>query len=129
MVVLRSGEEDLGFAEEQRLLLGFVADVQHRDVGPDAPGLALPALGIGPDEPVSCHSEVEAVAVDLLCLRQAQRQAAHIVRVSHRGSLRSDLNRHATFIPPVAVAKIKDESASLADSPPVGAASWVRYPC
>ena len=33
VVVARSGEEDLGLAEEKGLLLGLVADVQHRDVG------------------------------------------------------------------------------------------------
>jgi hypothetical protein len=86
VVVPGSGEEDLGLAQQQCLLLGFVADVQHRDVGPDQPGLALPALGIGPDEPIACHAEVEAVAVDLLHVRQRKRQAAHVVGGSHRGS-------------------------------------------
>ena len=40
MAVLRGGEEDLRFTEQQRLLLGLVANVEHRDIGPDAPGLA-----------------------------------------------------------------------------------------
>jgi hypothetical protein len=89
VVVLRGGEEDLGLAEQQGLLLGLVADVEHRDVGPDEPGLALPALGIGPDEPASGDAEVEAVTVDFLHLRQGERQAAHVVGGGHRGSLRS----------------------------------------
>ena len=45
-VVAGRGEEDLGFAEEQGLLLGLIAHVQHRDVGPDDPALAGLSLGV-----------------------------------------------------------------------------------
>src|SRR5262249_54073550 len=80
------GEEEPRLAEEQGLLLGLVADEQHRDVAADDPWLSRPALGIGPDEPLAAHPEVEAVAVDLLHARQGQRQAAHVVGVSHGGA-------------------------------------------
>jgi len=36
--------------------------------------LARPALGIGPDEPLAAHPEVEAVAVDLFHPGQGQRR-------------------------------------------------------
>src|SRR5215472_16349003 len=85
-VVPGRGEEDPRLAEQQRLLLSFVADIQHRDIGTDHPGLPGRPLGIGPDEPLAAHPEVEAVAVDLLHLRQRQRQAAHVVGVGHQGS-------------------------------------------
>jgi len=72
-VVAGRGEEDLGLAEQQSLLLGLVADEQHRDVGPDEPRLARSALGVGPDEPLVGHPEVEAVALDLRHIRQGER--------------------------------------------------------
>ena len=59
MVVLRGGEEDVRLTEQERLFFCFVADVEHRDVGPDASGLALPALRVGPDEPASGYPEID----------------------------------------------------------------------
>src|SRR5262249_10570657 len=59
---------------------------QHRDVGPDDPGPARRPLRIGPHEPLAAHPEIEAVTVDLLHLRQLERQAAHVVGVSHRST-------------------------------------------
>src|SRR5262249_37477565 len=48
---------------------------------------ARAALRIGPDEPLVAHPEVEAVAVDLLHVRQRQCEAAHVVGIGHRGFL------------------------------------------
>ena len=87
--VLRGGEEEVRLTQEQRLLLGLVAHVEHGDVRPDPPGLARLVLGIGPDETPAAHPEVKAVAVDLLHLWQRQRQAAHVRVVSHQAVLSS----------------------------------------
>ena len=46
-------------------------------------GLPGRALGVGPDEALVAHPEVEAVAVDLLHVRQRERQPAYVVGVSH----------------------------------------------
>jgi hypothetical protein len=97
-VVSRVGEKDGGLAEQQRLLLGFVAHVQHRDVGPDAPRLPWQALGIGPHEAPAADPEVEALAVDLLHLGQRQCQAAHVGDVSHRALLIRTLVRSTTAV-------------------------------
>jgi hypothetical protein len=59
------GEEAFRLAEQQRLLLRLVADVQYGDVGPDDPRLTWSALGVGPDESFAGDAEIEAVAVDL----------------------------------------------------------------
>src|SRR5262245_45993231 len=82
-VVAGVGEEYVGLAEQQRLLLCLVADEQHGDVGPDEPWPARKALGIGPDEPLVRHPEVEAVAVYLDHVREGQGQPADVVGVSH----------------------------------------------
>jgi predicted ATPase len=82
-VVRGRREEDVGLTQKQRLLLGFVADVQHRDVGPDDARSTRDAFRVRPDEPLVADPEVEAVAVDLDHVRQRQRQAADIVGVSH----------------------------------------------
>ena len=85
-VVAGRGEELVRLAEQQGLLLGLVADVEHRDVGPDAPRLTRQPLGVGPDETLAADAEVEAVAVDLRHVRQGKRQTAHVIGVSHRGT-------------------------------------------
>ena len=78
----KSGE---ALAEQQGLLLRFVTDVQHRDVGADDALPARSALGIGPDEPLVGDPEVETVAVDLHDVGQGEGQLADVVGVSHRG--------------------------------------------
>src|SRR3989440_816339 len=82
-VVAGRGEEGLGLAQQQSLLLRLVAHVQHGDVGPDGTWPARSALGIGPDEPLVADPEVEAFAVDLDHVRQRQCQPADILGISH----------------------------------------------
>jgi hypothetical protein len=78
--------------------------LKHRDVDPDAPALARPALGVRPDEPVTADPEVEAVAVDLLHVRQGKRQAAHVIGVRTRDR-RRDMPSAPTR-PPICVGEV-----------------------
>jgi hypothetical protein len=82
-------KEQPRLAQQQRLLLRLIADVEHRDIGPQDPALARLAFGIGPDEPLAADPEVEAVAVDLLHVRQRQRQPAHVLGISHAAQART----------------------------------------
>jgi hypothetical protein len=84
-VVAGRGEERLGLAQQKCLLLGLVTNEQHRDVGPDQPRLARPALRVGPHEALVAHPEVKAVAVNLLHVRQGECEPTNVVGVSHRG--------------------------------------------
>jgi hypothetical protein len=59
-----------------------------RDVAPDQPRLARPALRVGPHETLAGHSEVKAVAVNLLHVRQAECEPTNVVGVSHRDGFR-----------------------------------------
>ena len=59
------------------------------NIGPQHPALARLAFGIGPDEPPAADPEVEAIAVDLLHVRQRQRQPAHVVGISHKDQART----------------------------------------
>jgi len=87
-VVGGRGEEHGGLAEQESLLLGLVTDVEHRDVGPQHPGPARSALGLGPDEALVGHPEVEAVAVDVRHMRQRVCCASYVIGVGHRGPSR-----------------------------------------
>jgi hypothetical protein len=77
-------KEGLRLAQQKCLLLSLIADEQHRDVGPDQPRLAQSALRVGPDETLATHPEVKPVALNLLHVRQAEREPMHVVGVSHR---------------------------------------------
>src|SRR4051812_3761527 len=58
-------EEEVGLAQEERLLLVLVADEQHRDVGSDDTRHAWLALRKGPDERFAPYPEVEPGARNL----------------------------------------------------------------
>jgi hypothetical protein len=60
-VVGRHGEEELRLTEQQGLLLGLVAHVQHSDVPPDDPSPTRHPLGVRPDETLARDTEVEAL--------------------------------------------------------------------
>jgi len=85
-LVGRCGEEQVRFAEQQRLPFGLVADVQDGDVGAQHPALPGYALRIGPDEPAPAHPEVETVAADLLDAVEGEGEPPDVLRVSHRGT-------------------------------------------
>ena len=83
-LVARGGEEGIGLTEEQRLPLLLVAHEQHRDVGADHSGPARSSLGVGPDEPLVAHPEVEPLAGHFHHVWQRTGQPADVVGVSHR---------------------------------------------
>src|ERR1700722_9131499 len=82
-VVAGRAEEQVRFAEDEGLLLRFVSHIQDGNVGPDYPPPARLVLRVGPDEALAADPEVEAVTVDLLHMRQRQREAPHVILVSH----------------------------------------------
>jgi hypothetical protein len=81
-IVSGGGEEQPWLTKEKRLLPGLITDVQHGDVGPDDPRPSESTPWVRPDEPLTRHPAVEAVTVDLLDLRQPEREAAHVVSIS-----------------------------------------------
>src|SRR5690242_15770874 len=59
-LVARCGEELVGLAHDERMLLCFVADEQHCDVSADHSRPAGSPLRERPDEALVCDAEVEA---------------------------------------------------------------------
>src|SRR5260221_817770 len=95
VAVSRRGEEQMSLAAEQSLFLRLVANIQNCDLGTNDTRLARQALRVGPNEPLATDAEVKAVAVDLLHTRQRQREAAHVVGVSHGSSSRIAASAYA----------------------------------
>jgi hypothetical protein len=59
-------KEQVGLAEQQRLPLGLVSDVQHGNIDANLPPPAWDPFRIGPDETLVADAEVKALRWDLL---------------------------------------------------------------
>ena len=86
MRITVSSEEEVWLALQQCLLLGFVPDEDHGDVGANVSWTTWGALGIRPGEAVPLYPEIESITRDLHNPRKRQGDGANIFGVRQRDS-------------------------------------------
>jgi|GEM_PF-4538667 len=79
-------------ALEERLLLGFVADVDDGNIRPDNSASTF-AVGVRPDEALPADAEIEALTWDLLNVFEFGDDHPHVILVSHQRHTRSNYRR------------------------------------